>query len=528
MEIQKNGIERYDRIIIITVLAASVLRILFYLFMDVDINCDEAMLSINANSIANTGKDIYGTSFPVYFEAWSYGGQSALPTYLCALFIRVFGNGIKIVRLPFVLISCLSIFFFYKLNRLLFNKREALIALVLLTICPWHIVQQMIALDCNMFPHVFIIGLYFLVKGMKNKSNINIYISMIILALTLYCYGVAIFFVPVFLLVIGIKEICNKSIRVSTFLISILVFTVAALPILLFYFINFLGIKDLSLGIVSIHKMIYQNRSSDLLFFSKYIDLQLGYNTICLLKTLVLQKDYCIWNYVPWFGTIYIVSGIFVLLGLIKRNNDTESVNRSFYLVIWFAISFVLGLIIDDTNINRLNIIWYVMIILCARGIESVIDKFGKKARGGIQVLYSVLFIAFICCFIATYSDNVNNAAVFSRGYSKALKQVYDEDEVYISMDVCSSSDMLVYSYNEFGNDKEYHFDRKLMAYRDFAHRTDVFDFNDRITGVEIFEGMVLDKDTYIIGENELDKIGNISDFDIKEYGEYRVLKRFN
>ena len=64
-----------------------------------EINCDEAMTAINANSIANTGEDIYGTSYPVYLEAWQYTGQSVMLAYIMAIFIKIFGASIFSVRL---------------------------------------------------------------------------------------------------------------------------------------------------------------------------------------------------------------------------------------------------------------------------------------------------------------------------------------------------------------------------------------------------------------------------------------------
>ena len=59
----------YIRIIIALFIFAFCIRIINWPIIK-DINCDEAMSAINAQAIAKTGKDIYGTSFPVYFEAW--------------------------------------------------------------------------------------------------------------------------------------------------------------------------------------------------------------------------------------------------------------------------------------------------------------------------------------------------------------------------------------------------------------------------------------------------------------------------
>ena len=54
-----------------------------------EMNSDEIMTAVNAKSIADTGKEIGGISFPVYLQGW--GGQSVVLLYLMALSIKVIG-----------------------------------------------------------------------------------------------------------------------------------------------------------------------------------------------------------------------------------------------------------------------------------------------------------------------------------------------------------------------------------------------------------------------------------------------------
>ena len=53
-----------------------------------EMNCDEIMTVINAKSIAETGKEINGISFPVYLLGW--GGQSVVLVYLMAICFKLF------------------------------------------------------------------------------------------------------------------------------------------------------------------------------------------------------------------------------------------------------------------------------------------------------------------------------------------------------------------------------------------------------------------------------------------------------
>ena len=94
------------------ILLGAVLQVLFFILylINGDVHVDEAMLVLNARSLAREGTDIFGQRMPVYFDTWLYGGQSSLATYLAAAFIRLFGNQIWIARLPLALTAFAGLF----------------------------------------------------------------------------------------------------------------------------------------------------------------------------------------------------------------------------------------------------------------------------------------------------------------------------------------------------------------------------------------------------------------------------------
>lgn len=73
-----------------------VLRIYRFPLALQEMNCDEIITALNAESIANTGKELSGISFPVYLQGW--GGQSITLLYLMALTIKLLGNSLFAVR----------------------------------------------------------------------------------------------------------------------------------------------------------------------------------------------------------------------------------------------------------------------------------------------------------------------------------------------------------------------------------------------------------------------------------------------
>ena len=140
------------------ILLGAVLQVLFFILylINGDVHVDEAMLVLNARSLAREGTDIFGQRMPVYFDTWLYGGQSSLATYLAAAFIRLFGNQIWIARLPLALTAFAGLFALKGLVRLLFPGQYTVqnTVLLLTAIEPWRLYQSAWTLDCAYLPFV--------------------------------------------------------------------------------------------------------------------------------------------------------------------------------------------------------------------------------------------------------------------------------------------------------------------------------------------------------------------------------------
>lgn len=200
----------------IAISAGIMLRIAFFMFYSKsgDIYCDEAMTILNARAIANSGTDIMGNAYPIYFATWLYGGQSGFATYIMAAFIKIFGFGLEITRLPILIFSVLGLCAFAGCAKLIMqNERQVFFATALAALSPHFIYQSAWTLDCAFFPQLFIIGLYFLLKGYKNRSKLCYAAAMIFFALCLYSYIAAFLIVPVFLVIFFISGMAQKRIK---------------------------------------------------------------------------------------------------------------------------------------------------------------------------------------------------------------------------------------------------------------------------------------------------------------------------
>ena len=99
--------------------------------MPAGINQDEAFAGYEAWSLLRYGIDTAGYHNPVYLTAWG-SGMNALETYLMMPFLAVFGLKVWVIRLPQLIVSCLSIWVVYLLVRRTVNERAGLFAMFML------------------------------------------------------------------------------------------------------------------------------------------------------------------------------------------------------------------------------------------------------------------------------------------------------------------------------------------------------------------------------------------------------------
>lgn len=196
--IQMNYLNKYTLAIIFLFFIGLGLRFIFLTQVPPSINWDEASLGVNAYSILKTGKDEWGKVLPVTFEAF---GDYKLPGYIYTLvpFVAALGLNDLSVRLPSVLFGSLSIIFLYlgvlELTR---DKKWALLSAGLLTISPWHFFLSRIALEANLAFSFFLIGLYFLIIGLRKKTMFLL--GSLFFGFSIFTYNSARIFVPLFLL----------------------------------------------------------------------------------------------------------------------------------------------------------------------------------------------------------------------------------------------------------------------------------------------------------------------------------------
>ncbi len=403
------------------ILLLSCLRLYGFGSIPGGMNQDGAMAAVDALALADHGTDRFGTWLPAHFTAWGYGQMSVLLSYCMVPFIKLFGLSVWTARLPLLLWSLGGMAAAYAFLRLWRGERAALVGLLFLAVDPWHFMQSRWALDCNLFPHLFLIGLALLADS--RRHGWALYLSMLPFALCMYSYGVSFVMVPLFLLL----AVITLRVPLRRVLLCVLLYLGLSWPIYGTMLINALGWETLSLPFVTLPFFPGSVRSGDILFFSPHIGAQLWQNLTALARVGFLQKPDLIWNAIDGFGTVYLCSAPLLLysLGLTLRDAIRDKSAEGRLLLLYWLCSLVLGLCINNVNVNRLNILFYAHILLIARGMEGLL-AFRRETAAALLGCYGLCAALFFGQYFTSWAERMES--VFFADFLDAVTYAGEQD----------------------------------------------------------------------------------------------------
>lgn len=520
----------YNAIIILILLTGVFTRLWKFGIIPAGFNQDGAMGAVDALAIAHHATDRFGMWLPVHFTAWGFGQMSVLLSYLSVPLISVFGLNRFIARIAVLIVSLLALWVIYLLSGLIFGKRTALLILAFCAINPWHIMQSRWALDCNMLPHFFLFSIYFLCLGLK-KKKIYIYLSMIFFGITMYSYGIAWYSIPLFLLIAFVYLLKTRKLTIKETLLSALTYMLVAWPILGVLIINLLKLPSIITPFFTIPFFPGTSRKSDLLIFSPNTFAQLINNIKSVVNTVIFQKPDLPWNTIPSFGIVYLFSMPFLIVGLITlfsavrsekfdagiadpkstdlavKNHATGNIDHSLKIIflIWLSVALISGLIINNINVNRINIIVYPLIILTALGIDLIMQK-TKLFSLVILFMYLIAFSGFNISYFGEHSKVLANNFYDGFGESLDSVQYLEYDRIYVTNWTQSEnswwvSEPLTLFHHEID---ALYFQGKTYLYSKSGKT--LFPYKERYKYVKISDLKInpMEKAVYIININEL------------------------
>ena len=401
------------------------------------LNQDGTMAGVEAYCLMMDGVDQHGTSWPVYFEAWGYSQMSTLYSWLLIPFIRVLGLSRFSLRLPMLLVSLASLPVLWDFARRVAGKRFALLVLFIAVINPWHAYQSRWAIDCNLLPHLMLLGVYLLFLGRQSRPAL--YASMAVFGVAVYAYALSLFSIPVLLVGAAVFYLARKKVRPADVVICALIFLAVSWPFLLTMAINALGLETVTLGKMTMPLFEESRRTNDMAFFAVRPYYTAVKNFFAFLSTFLfdLRSDM---EWFDWAQTMYrfmppvIVCGLYWMwrdrraLALSESQDDAR--DGLMLILLWLGAAAVCGVIVGGV-VNRCNAVFYPLILICAYGLWQM----GKRLRLASAVVAVMLSAAFVCFGWVILTDercNTYGGAWFQYGALDALEMVRDSDADHI------------------------------------------------------------------------------------------------
>lgn len=491
-----------------------------YRFADLPygLNQDEASLAYDAYADITYGTDRNGDHNPIYAVGWG-SGQNMGYNYLARPFIALFGLNAFSVRLPMLLCCVLSMIAFYLFARECFGTRVAFFAFFLLAVCPWHIMISRWALESNFVVPVLMFAAYFFSVAHRKKAGFIL--GMLFSALCVYAYSATIFFVALFVPAITLTFFLKKTVSGKTLLTGIFCFFLLVLPMLMFLAVNYLGLPSGKFLWFSVPLLDKTRTSATTIFsgggtiFTRFVK-----NLIALAKLLITMDDGLITNAIPEIGAIYFFLIPFIVLGgiviLLRTKKEADKLIVPF---LWLLCAFLQALVVV-VNINRINILFPVLVLSAAVGIDWLSQK--------IKWLPSVAFVlslAFFGAFAYNYfgpAYKQESQIAFFGGFDNAIvyAQAHSTGPVYLTNTVRASGMFALYALQldpaEFLDSAQY-----VERDSNFSHVEQFGRFHTGIPEAPSAES----GDAYIFRKDEtLPEALSASDYEKTDLGQYFVI----
>ncbi|MFI3166707.1 MAG: glycosyltransferase family 39 protein [Bacillota bacterium] len=414
-------------IIIIGCLARTV----FLEFFPYGLNQDEASIGYEAFSLANYGVDRNGLSYPIHFISWG-SGQNALYAYIAIPFVKVLGLSVLSTRLPMAIIGCVSIYVFYFLAKQLMPK-HAVFATFFFAISPWHIEKSRWALESNIFPDIFLLGVLLLVLAINGKKYCY-FLSGLVFAISTYSYGTSYFILPIFCVATLIILLSKRKISLLDCTNLMATIAILSLPMIIFVLLNYSSYESIEFFGVTIPKL-YQNRQTFIFNLDGTFFTSIFANFKTAIGIIFTQYDGLVWSGMPFFGVAYAILSPFFVFGVYKSIREKDDCEIP--MQVWLFTS-ILMMFFIEANINRSNILFIPLIYFTAKGITPLLDKkvLGKHATKIVALCLCVLFFAFSSCYFGREHQESLSFQFFAGAGDAMVSANENFESVYVTSSI--------------------------------------------------------------------------------------------
>lgn len=418
-------LDSYHKILLLIIAAGLFIRLYNLDKIPSGFYCDEAANGYDAYSILKTGSDSRGQFLPLAINRFNQAIDTAvLYAYFATIPVSLLGLTVFAVRLAAAFIATLTILSTFLFVKELFNKKIATVAAFLIAFSPHHVIFSRWAHDGILVPFFATLGLFFILKALKNPSFFIA--SSIVWGLSLYTYPIMRVFLPVVFLVIfafyykTILQLVGENKAMPIMLISCVIFAaLAVFP----YFNHFSRGGDLRFATISVFRSPHPARqflSNMLSHFSP------GF--------LFFSGDSNFRHNIPGFGEILIVLIPFILLGLVFSLYKKEK--KIWLLFFLFTAGLIPASLTMDGIPHALRTISAVpfLEVIAAYGI-CLFYEYLKNKKRFIKMTVTAIAVLLLSTNIALflYSYFVRYPAVSEDWFQYGMKDAVEYAEAHIN-----------------------------------------------------------------------------------------------
>jgi len=482
--------------LIIIILIAGGLRLVSLNQYPVGLNADEAAIGYNAYSLLQTGKDEYGESFPLSFK--SFGDfKPGLYFYFVMPLVATLGLNEWVVRLPSAFLGIATVILVFLIGRKIFQSNSiGLFSAGIIAFSPWHIHFSRGGWETNAATFFITLGVYCFLLGLKKPRFL--FWGLISLLASMYTYQSPRLIVPILVLCLAglySKKLLTRYKRITTgktkiWLISGLVTLILlTVPIGLQFIGGSGGARFAGLSIFSDEgplSRVDQLRGEHLNpshifpellhnkltaygpnFLGHYLDHFTG-------SFLFINGDPLIRNKVPETGQFYIITSLFLVIGLISL--VLAKIPDKKLLFAWILISPIASSITYQTPhaLRALNMVVPLSLVM-GYGIGVILGRLGRLGglgRVGV-VLITAVFLFEMVHYLESYYVHYPKRypLAWEYGFSQMIPKLQSYQKDYQKIVITDRYDqpyILVLFYSKYDPNK----------YQPQAHLTERDKFN--------------------------------------------------
>jgi 4-amino-4-deoxy-L-arabinose transferase-like glycosyltransferase len=361
------------------------------------LNSDEASSGVEALSILKTGADLWGNRLPVWFPAWG-SGMNALYTYLAVPVIWLFGLSSVTLRAVGAVFGILTLAVAYAATRLHFDRRTALTATFLLAVLPWHVMASRWALDSNLAPLFFTLGLYTLGRAIRDGGRWPL-LAFVPWSVAIYAYPAVMYAaIPgsVAILAVFWRQVLAQW---KPWLGGIVIVELIALPFGLFLIKNYIlhtphmAIEDalpVSVPALAATRLSQIGRGFAVTIFDNLTFLAGGY------------RDEAIWHQSRFFLPLTGAAPLLTLAGAALLMQDRT---RRTNIVLIVAAMVVFPILLLPLQLTRLN--WFLIpsLMLAAWFLTSLPDAVRRMVLAASAIYLGFFLVPFYAYYFTSYNQ---------------------------------------------------------------------------------------------------------------------------